>query len=119
MGTDSQSDMRLENAPEQRISSEKADLDRNLILDRHGFPLLPQPTSHKDDPLVSLDQAAQAASTCKLTEFVVELEPTAEDICRPASQLARVSRSYELGRRQPCLCAARKGIRQHHNTSIV
>jgi hypothetical protein len=53
MGTNSQSDMRLEIAPEQRISSEKVDLDRNLILDRHGFPLLPQPTSHKDDPLVS------------------------------------------------------------------
>jgi hypothetical protein len=25
----------------------------NLRLDRHGLPLVPQPTQHKDDPLVS------------------------------------------------------------------
>ncbi len=25
----------------------------NLRLDKHGLPLSPQPTSHKDDPLVS------------------------------------------------------------------
>jgi hypothetical protein len=26
---------------------------QNLKLDRHGLPLVPQPTDHKDDPLVS------------------------------------------------------------------
>lgn len=26
---------------------------RNLRLDKHGLPLVPQPTQHKDDPLVS------------------------------------------------------------------
>lgn len=33
--------------------SEKADLELSPILDKYGFPLVPQPTSHKDDPLVS------------------------------------------------------------------
>jgi hypothetical protein len=26
----------------------------NLKLDKHGLPLVPQPTDHKDDPLVSV-----------------------------------------------------------------
>ena len=30
----------------------KGDNTLNLKLDRHGLPLVPQPTSHKDDPLV-------------------------------------------------------------------
>jgi len=30
------------------------DASSNLRLDKHGLPLVPQPTEHKDDPLVSL-----------------------------------------------------------------
>jgi hypothetical protein len=30
----------------------KTDDTFNLKLDKHGLPLVPQPTSHKDDPLV-------------------------------------------------------------------
>ncbi len=27
--------------------------NRNLKLDKHGLPMVPQPSDHKDDPLVS------------------------------------------------------------------
>jgi hypothetical protein len=30
----------------------RANETANLKLDKHGLPLVPQPTSHKDDPLV-------------------------------------------------------------------
>jgi hypothetical protein len=36
------------NDPEQ-LKAENA----NLKLDKHGLPLVPQPTDHKDDPLVN------------------------------------------------------------------
>jgi hypothetical protein len=59
MGSTAQSDLQLESAVEQRISLEKADLEVHPVLDKHGFPLVPQPTSHTDDPLVSEDGIAQ------------------------------------------------------------
>lgn len=31
----------------------KHDLDQPVKLDKHGFPLIPQPSSSPDDPLVS------------------------------------------------------------------
>ena len=31
----------------------KSESTLDLKLDKHGLPLVPQPTSHKDDPLVS------------------------------------------------------------------
>ena len=31
------------------------DIASNLKLDKHGLPLVPQPTQHSDDPLVSLN----------------------------------------------------------------
>jgi hypothetical protein len=34
----------------QKLSGDDAG---NLRLDKHGLPLIPQPTQHKDDPLVS------------------------------------------------------------------
>jgi hypothetical protein len=53
MGNPSQSDVRLENAVERTITGEKAGLELHPVLDKHGFPLVPQPTTHTDDPLVS------------------------------------------------------------------
>jgi hypothetical protein len=55
MGSTAQSDLQVESAVEQRIGLEKADFEVHPVLDKHGFPLVPQPTSHTDDPLVSED----------------------------------------------------------------
>ena len=35
------------------VTSEKADLEVAPVVDKYGFPLIPQPSVHKDDPLVS------------------------------------------------------------------
>jgi hypothetical protein len=63
MGSIAQSDVHLKNAVEQRISLEKADLEAHAVLDKHGFPLLPQPTSHTDDPLVSTEHRCTSMNT--------------------------------------------------------
>lgn len=34
------------------LQDEKARQGTDIALDAHGFPLLPQPSIHKDDPLV-------------------------------------------------------------------
>ena len=34
--------------------SRKEDRARELKLDKHGLPLVPQPSDHKDDPLVKI-----------------------------------------------------------------
>jgi hypothetical protein len=58
MASVGQSDLQLESAVEQKINLEKADLEIHPVLDKYGFPLVPQPTSHTDDPLVSEDGIA-------------------------------------------------------------
>jgi hypothetical protein len=59
MAKPAQLDAQLEDAINQdMVSSEKADLGSQPILDKDGFPLIPQPTPHKDDPLVSKDRVS-------------------------------------------------------------
>jgi hypothetical protein len=36
----------------------------SLRLDKHGLPLMPQPTSYKDDPLVSPNRANEVSTLC-------------------------------------------------------
>lgn len=45
-----------ENTDLDTINDEKlsGEITANLRLDKHGLPLVPQPTIHKDDPLVGL-----------------------------------------------------------------
>jgi hypothetical protein len=53
MGNFLPSEDHLENAGENAINEEKGGLEVHPVLDKHGFPLVPQPTTHTDDPLVS------------------------------------------------------------------
>jgi hypothetical protein len=42
--------------------SEKSDSSPTLKLDAHGLPLVPQPSDHKDDPLVCPNCSFASAS---------------------------------------------------------
>ena len=44
----------LDNKNRVRMSSDNLGIAVHPVLDRHGLPLVPQPTSHADDPLVSI-----------------------------------------------------------------
>jgi hypothetical protein len=57
MGDTVLSDVDLENKNEFGIGSENLGFEVHPVLDKHGFPLVPQPTSHVDDPLVSIKHA--------------------------------------------------------------
>jgi hypothetical protein len=48
--TSSNNDPELDLNDPQKLSGDEAS---NFRLDKHGLPLVPQPTQHKDDPLVS------------------------------------------------------------------
>ena len=48
--TNSNKDAELDLNDPQKLAGDDAS---NLRLDKHGLPLVPQPTQHKDDPLVS------------------------------------------------------------------
>jgi hypothetical protein len=48
--TNGQNDAGLDLNNHQKLNRDDTS---NLRLDKHGLPLVPQPTQHKDDPLVS------------------------------------------------------------------
>ena len=64
---------------ENDLQDEKGHHLTDIAVDKHGFPLMPQPSRHKDDPLVS---TMSSLSPIILT-LVTELESLDEAI-RPA-----------------------------------
>jgi hypothetical protein len=88
----------------------------NLRLDKHGLPLVPQPTQHKDDPLVSL--ALTSKHSIKALKSI-ELVPCSQVVHRSSNQLASMHGPHELSSHQPSLRPARKSIQNHNRSSIL
>lgn len=99
-----------------------------LKLDKHGLPLVPQPSDHKDDPLVSksskfdtvyptlciLPRGLQAFLTL-ISELVscVEISGDAPDL------LSRNGRTDGLGCHKSCFCPLGASFRDHARPGVL
>lgn len=64
----------FEKGQEEHRESVKESLP-DIKLDKHGLPLLPQPSNHDDDPLVSLDTIHRRFSGPLLTSSPLRTGP--------------------------------------------
>lgn len=76
-------------------------------LDKAGYPLAPQPTSHRDDPLVRIRQHVRIK---QMLTAVTELVSHVQTTCHSTDKLACHARAYELGCGQPSFCDDGKGV---------
>ena len=81
---------------EQRIEAmdEKTAAEPNLKLDSNGLPLVPQPSDHKDDPLVrSSLRICQTEGLLALTQIIAELATMVQILCSALTLPSCVYRS--------------------------
>lgn len=93
----------FEKGKEEHRESVKESLP-DIKLDKHGLPLLPQPSSHEDDPLVSLCAIYRKSSSPLLTSSLSELVPIAQAIGAPPSILSLTGWSDVISRGKSSVC---------------
>lgn len=76
---------------------------RPLQLDKAGLPLVPQPTSRKDDPLVCTRECLHGSKIVLM--FVIELVANAQTPCHATDLLARNARTNVFCRSEPSICS--------------
>lgn len=92
--------------------------ERPLKLDKHGLPLVPQPSDFADDPLVSLRPPTHQG--LKLTCHPhTELVPLPQTPRNPPNLLARLPRPHVLRRRQPRLRPPGAQLPHLHRRSLL
>lgn len=95
-----------------------------LKLDKHGLPLVPQPSDHKDDPLVSIGSESDMvypalplfSSTRESQAFltvILELVSCVEISRDPPNLLPRDGRTNGLGCYKPCFCPLGASFRDY------
>lgn len=93
----------FEKGQEEHRESVKESLP-DIKLDKHGLPLLPQPSSHEDDPLVSLYAIYRHSWSPLLISSPSELVTVAQAIGAPPSILSLTRWSDVISRGKPSVC---------------
>lgn len=93
----------FEKGKEEHRESVKESLP-DIKLDKHGLPLLPQPSNHEDDPLVSLITIYRHSSDPLLTSSPSELVPTAQALGALTSSLSLPRWSDVISRGKSSVC---------------
>jgi len=94
-------------------ASDKGDVERSPEketaerLDKSGLPLVPQPTAHRDDPLVSVQCSTIVRRGLTTMAELVSYPETAR---HAADQLAGHPRADGLGCGQPSVCDDGQGV---------
>ena len=114
------------------VDGERKETTPVLQLDKHGLPLVPQPSDHKDDPLVSISSEVIVPYSTYITfvilsrldsdEFltaILELVPYVE-VCRsPPDLLSGNGRPDGLGCYKPCFRPLGTSIRNYTCPSVL
>ena len=100
-------------APEQATA--------NLKLDKHGLPLLPQPSDRKDDPLVCLKtrQFWQSPFQQLFTDSRLELVGVAQALRGSTGLSSRFPRTYGRRHCQSSFRATEQAVSHHRRSGLL
>lgn len=106
---------------DQPYSEDGKDNIPPLKLDKHGLPLVPQPSDHEDDPLVSWPPTGHLLSmnTIQLTFDMAELVTVAEarSVDTDIVSVSREPNGISCG--EPCICALGCRVQHYPSSSIL